>query len=220
MILVRFENENIRPQAAALWKEAFGDSEEYINFFFDNHSCVCLTQCDNNELCSMLFLIDGELNNIKGCYLFAACTFKNRRGKGYMPMLLERAKKYAEEQGKGFIALVPAENWLFDYYGKFGYKTAFYVQQIDPNEDFKTDKDICFKWCDAHEGYINAESEKYGSELKEKNGMLFTVYQNGKIKIPVERAGEDNRFGMLLPIAHFSAKDFPENAYIGLTLDG
>lgn len=220
MILVAFENENMRSQAVCLWQEAFGDSEEYINFFFANHSCFCLTECENEDLCSMLFLIEGELNNIKGYYLFAACTFEKYRKKGYMPRLLKKAEAYAKEQGRGFIALVPAEEWLFDYYEKYGYNLKFYAQRAEPEKEIDINRDICFKWCKAHEEYIRAESKKFGFEITEKNGMLFTVYSDGKIKIPADKVNEDNKFGMLLPVAPTTLDVFADNAYIGLTLDG
>ncbi len=215
--MVEFENEGLRSSALALWREAFGDSEEYINFFFDNHACRCLTLCEHTELCSMLFLIEGELKGEPGYYLFAACTFKKYRGRGYMPKLLEKARQYANKSGKSFIALVPAQPWLFGYYERFGYQTSFYAKQSEPNALFDIPEGGYFKWCTAHEKYISAEGAAFGSMPAECNGMLFSVYPDGKIKIPVHKADEAYRYGMVLPVA----KSFvpPNNAYIGLTLD-
>ncbi|MBQ7101673.1 MAG: GNAT family N-acetyltransferase, partial [Clostridia bacterium] len=110
MILVKFENEKLRGSAVALWQEAFGDSEEYINFFLDTHKgCTFVALTENGELVSALYLIDGTLNNVEGFYLFAAATFKAHRSKGYMARLLKLAEETAKQKNKSFIALVPAE---------------------------------------------------------------------------------------------------------------
>lgn len=218
MILVKFENENIRLQAVELWHEAFGDSREYIKFFLDSHeACTCLSYEENGKLCSMLFLIDGTLCGKSAYYLFAAATFKSERGKGCMAKLLEKAKNYAVQNGRAYIVLVPAEPSLFDYYLRFGYKTCFYAKRQGINEEFELDKSMCFVWDKAHEEYIKAESEKFGAAIYEKSGMLFSVYGEKEIKVPVKTADEKYRYGMALSLD----KDVShKNFYIGLTLDG
>lgn len=35
--MIRFGDEGMRRELAALWRECFGDPEEYANLFFDNH---------------------------------------------------------------------------------------------------------------------------------------------------------------------------------------
>ena len=218
MILVKFENENIRLQAVSLWQEAFGDSAEYINFFLDTHeSCTCLTHEENGKLCSALFLIEGSLCGKSAYYLFAAATLKSQRGKGCMAKLLEKAENYAKQNGRAYIVLVPAENSLFDYYSRFGYNTCFYAKRQGINEEFEIDKTKCFVWNKAHEEYIKAESEKFGAEIFKKSGMLFSVYGNNEIKVPVKKADEKYRYGMALSLDDNISQ---ENLYIGLTLDG
>ena len=216
--MVKLENENIRLQVVDLWHEAFGDGAEYINFFLDTHgACTCLSHEENGRLCSMLFLIDGELCGKSAYYLFAAATFKSERGKGCMARLLEKAKNYAVQNGRAYIVLVPAEPSLFDYYSRFGYKTCFYAKRQGKDEEFETDKSKCFIWNKAHEEYIKAESEKFGTEIFEKSGMLFSVYGNNEIKAPVKIAYEKYRYGMALSLDDDVSEN---NFYIGLTLDG
>ncbi len=216
--MIKFESEKERAETVALWQEAFGDSEEYINFFLDSHCCVCLTEKENNETASMLFLIEGELAQVKGYYLFAAATLKKFRSMGCMPRLLKKAENFAKEQGREFIALVPAEEWLFDYYGKFGYETALFIEEKLPDEKIEIDKKTSFLWCKEHLEYIQKESEKFGSRLINKGEMLFTVYPNGKIKAPSINSKTAKKYGMILNLNRKNI--FPKNAYIGLTLDG
>lgn len=217
--MVRFDCEELRDAAVALWHEAFGDSEEYIRFFHSSHcGCHCLTLTENGELTSALYLIDGRLCGESGYYLFAAATFKKHRGKGCMASLLKKAKQFALENKKSFIALVPAEKSLFDYYLRFGYKTAFYAKREDIKNLSLFEKNERFKWCDAHIEYIKAEHEKYGTDIIEHGGEMFSVFDGGYIKAPAEKC-EENRYGMLLPLNEKADKLTELNSYIGLTME-
>ncbi len=218
MILVKFEIEELRQDAVKLWQEAFGDSEEYIDFFHSAHdSCVCLMLTDGDELTSALYLIDGELCGQKGYYLFAAATLKNFRGRGYMATLLKKAESIAKDNGKSFIALVPAEGTLFDYYSRFGYKTAFYAKK-QPLPERINDAENSFIWCSAHTEYIMREHEKYGTDIYEKDGVIYSVFDGRYIKVPAEKS-EEYRYGMLLPLDDGADKLTELNSYIGLTLE-
>ncbi len=218
MILVKFETEELKQDAVKLWNEAFGDSEEYISFFHSAHdSCFCLMLTDGDELTNALYLIDGELCGQKGYYLFAAATFKKFRGRGYMAALLEKAERFAKNNGKSFIALVPAEGTLFDYYSRFGYKTAFYAKK-QPLTEKINDAENRFIWCGAHTEYIKREHEKYSTDIFEKDGVIYSVFDGNFIKVPTEKS-EAYRYGMLLPLDDGAKKLTNLNSYIGLTLE-
>lgn len=219
MSLVIFDNPSLREQAVALWQEAFGDSEEYIRFFHNTHSsCVCLTLTQGEELTSALYLIDGELCSQKGFYLFAAATFKKFRGKGYMAKLLQKAEDYARQNESSFIALVPAQGSLFEYYSRFGYKTAFYACRQPVGAEISVDGINMFCWSAEHIAYILEEQKKYDTQLFESCGTLFSVYDGGYIKVPADKA-EANRYGMLLPLEDAAQSLTELNSYIGLTLE-
>ncbi len=218
MILVKFEIEELRQDAVKLWNEAFGDSEEYINFFHYSHdSCICLMLTDDDKLTSALYLIDGELCDKKGYYLFAAATFENFRGRGHMSSLLKKAESFAKDNGKSFIALVPAEATLFDYYSRFGYKTAFYAKK-QPLTEKINDAENSFIWCSEHTEYIMREHEKYDTDICEKDGVIYSVFDSGYIKVPAEKS-EAYRYGMLLPLDDGADKMTELNSYIGLTME-
>ncbi len=218
MILVKFENKEIRRQAVCLWKEAFGDSEEYINFFLDTHKgCTFVPLIDNGVLVSALYLIDGVLDGVNGFYLFAAATFIENRSKGYMSQLLKLAEEKAEEKNKSFIALVPAEKSLFDYYARFGYKTAFYAKKQAKNLPVPKAENR-FVWCREHIDYILAEHERYGTDILEADGAIYSVFGGEYIKVPCEKRDE-YRYGMLLPLDEKAQKLTQLNSYIGLTLE-
>lgn len=218
MILVKFENEELKKQAVNLWHEAFGDSEEYINFFLDTHKgCTFVPLTDNGGLVSALYLIDGVLDDIDGFYLFAAATFKAHRSKGYMGRLLQLAEEKAKEKNKSFIALVPAEKSLFDYYSRFGYKTAFYAKKQPKNLPVPKAENR-FVWCREHTDYILAEREKYGTDILKTDGEIYSVFDGEYIKVPCER-NEEYRYGMLLSLGEKADRLTQLNSYIGLTLE-
>ncbi len=125
-----------------LWSESFGDSFEDIKFFLDEYYLSDNTVvCEyNGKVVSVLFLLDGDMH-IKGIdypsyYLYAACTAETYRGKGIMANMLEFAKLLSRERKKYFIALKPAEESLYNYYSKFGYKTVFSKKIAEIRFDF------------------------------------------------------------------------------------
>ena len=120
----------------ALWNEAFGDSIDSIEFFLRRRfnpktTVVCE---ENGKIVSMLFLLEGKVycENIlfSAYYLYAAATLKSHRGRGIMGDMLEFSKKFAAEKGVDLICLKPANDKLFEYYEKHGYKTVFSTKTV------------------------------------------------------------------------------------------
>lgn len=140
-MIIRLSNQNDINGIVNLWNEAFGDSENEIRFFLDNKFVPenTLIVEKNGLIASMLFLLDGNMriNNRKysSYYLYAACTAKKFRGKGYMSFLLEKANEVAFSRGKDYICLMPGEKSLFDFYEKHGYITVFNKKVLTVNRN-------------------------------------------------------------------------------------
>ncbi len=110
-------------QIINLWKNVFGDDEDYIKFFLNGcKNKLCLGYFVDNELVSMIFLIDCKYGSYIGKYVYAVATDKKYRNKGYASLLINEAKKNMND----FLWLIPAEESLFDYYSKLGFKTKLY----------------------------------------------------------------------------------------------
>ncbi len=220
--MIAFEHERQAEQAVQLWREAFGDKDDYIRFFFHHHEdAAALTESVNGSLVSALYLLDGALlvdsRPIDAYYLFAAATFKAFRGQGHMARLLRKAEEYAEHNARQFIALVPASPALFDYYARFGYQTAFFAKELPAGTHFEFDRAFDrFEWSAAHLRYMRAEAEAFHFPLREVDGMLFSVDDNS-IRIPDPE--RKNPIGMLLPLNEDAKAIMPQNAYIGLTME-
>lgn len=129
-----------------LWQDTFADNESYIRYFLENmHEKKVLTLYRNDNLLAMLFLLECKYDGYDGAYVYAVATKKDERNKGYMGMLLNEAKKMDYD----FLCLVPAEDYLFDVYGKFGFKPLLYsgnnsITQIDSDKSVLLDDNAYF----------------------------------------------------------------------------
>lgn len=158
-MIIRLSQKDDISGIVSLWNESFGDTAEEIMFFINNKYLPenTLVAEENGEIASVLFLLDGKMC-IRGIeypsyYLYAACTLKKYRGRGFMAKLLEEAERIAALREIDFICLMPGEKSLFDFYEKFGYKTAFSrkVLSVDVGTDIESveikpsDADDCEK---------------------------------------------------------------------------
>lgn len=110
-----------------LWREAFGDPREDIEFFLDsceNKSVLCSYDLKGN-LASMLFLVDCTLQGERYKYIYAACTGRAFRRQGEMTRLLDFAKECYSK-----IILIPADSDLAEYYRKRGFDKKTEISNI------------------------------------------------------------------------------------------
>lgn len=127
-----------------LWHRVFGDDEEYIKLFFKEayYDCNCFAEIVSDEVVSAFYLLkcSVKLNGTtyNGRYLYAAATLPEYRGKGLMGELIDEAISYSKDEALDFIALVPAEDGLYDYYGRFGFKEAMYKCKYEITNEAST----------------------------------------------------------------------------------
>ena len=130
--MITRSTEILKPKLVEMWKLCFGDSDEFIRFYFDkvyqdNNTLVLLS--DNSILVASLQILPyqikiGEKMHNAG-YISGAMTHPEHRKKGYMAQLLKAAAEQMKKQGFTFLFLIPQEEWLFDFYAKYGYEKAF-----------------------------------------------------------------------------------------------
>ncbi len=121
----------------AIWHQSFGDENEYIDFFFNRRLPLCdaLVSEENGEVVSQLFLMPGNMR-ISGKiypsqYIYAAATLPEFRNRGHMAQLIESAKKSAMRSSIDFLALVPGEAGLYNYYSRFGFSKVFTYRKAE-----------------------------------------------------------------------------------------
>lgn len=111
------------PGLKALWAEAFGDEESFIELFFATgftpERCRCVTEGGN--VAAALYWFDCEAEGRKLAYLYAVATANAHQGKGLCRSLMEDTHTHLKALGYSGAVLVPGEPGLFAMYAKLGY---------------------------------------------------------------------------------------------------
>ncbi len=112
------------PLLKSLWHQAFGDPMVFIDEFFETgfspDRCRCLTV--DGQVAAALYWFDAEKDGEKFAYLYAVATEKAHRGQGLCRRLMLETHSHLEKAGYTGAVLVPAEDFLWDYYGTMGYR--------------------------------------------------------------------------------------------------
>lgn len=114
-----------------LWKEAFGDTDVFLDAFFSaafsRSRCRCVF--DGETPVSVLYWFDCGFRGQKIAYLYAVATKKSHRGQGLCRRLLEDTHRHLTESGYAGAILVPGEGSLFRFYEQSGYRTCVYSDE-------------------------------------------------------------------------------------------
>ncbi len=116
----------------ALWQEAFGDDEAFLEQFytygFAPDRCRCLTV--DGQIAAALYWFDCSYGGKPLAYLYGVATAKNHRGKGLCRILTENTHSHLKYLGYAGEILVPAEDNLFQMYEKMGYELCSSVSEF------------------------------------------------------------------------------------------
>lgn len=120
------------PALRALWKEAFGDSDAFLDRFyrtaFSASRCRCATE--GERLLAALYWFDCCYENRRIAYLYAIATAKSDRGRGICHRLMEDTHRLLAEHGYSGAILVPADARLFDFYARMGYTACSTIREV------------------------------------------------------------------------------------------
>ena len=128
---IRFPSDHHIPGLRRLWKQAFGDTDEYLDLFFgaaysgDRSLCAM----DGDRVAAALYWLDCEYEGGKLAYLYAVATDAAYRGRGLCRKLTERTHRILKDRGYAGAVLVPAQPELFAMYGKLGYRICTSVSE-------------------------------------------------------------------------------------------
>lgn len=124
------------PALTELWRRCFGDRTEDIRAFwqlFGEHMDVFCRRDGEKPIamvCALpVALIDEGGESRPAAYLYAVCTHPAYRRRGLCGDLLAEAEQTLQRRGVSVTALVPSSPSLFDFYARFGYRTAFCNRQ-------------------------------------------------------------------------------------------
>lgn len=165
------------PSLVKLWHNVFGDSEDYIRLFFKEayYDGECFGEVIDGEVVSAFYLLKCSVRYAgkvyRGRYLYAAATVPEYRGKGLMSKLIREATAYCRQSGLDFIALVPAGDSLYDYYGRFGFCEAMYKFSFAINNEFVTLR--AYREIDNPTEFYNIRSSADGLLFYDKAGSDY-----------------------------------------------
>lgn len=115
-----------------LWKQAFGDSDEYLDLFFETgFSCDrCFCICLEDRPVAAVYTFDCQWQEKNVAYLYALAVDEQHRGQGLSRLLMSDV--HGKLQGAGYAGalLEPASDWLAQYYATMGYRPCGGRQQI------------------------------------------------------------------------------------------
>ena len=111
-------------QLRQLWKQAFGDTDAFLDGFFatgfDRRRCRCLHW--NQRLAAALYWFDCHWMGKKLAYIYAVATEEDFRGRGFCRNLMEDTHRHLKKLGYHGAVLVPGDRGLFQMYQKLGYR--------------------------------------------------------------------------------------------------
>jgi GNAT superfamily N-acetyltransferase len=138
------------PALRGLWKEAFGDTDAFLDSFFSLAFSPERARCVRSDggICAALYWFDCEYGGGRVAYLYAIATKKSMRGRGLCTRLIEKTHDDLRSAGYCGAILVPAKKELFAFYEKIGYRTASTVGYFECTADVS---DIPFRNIEADE---------------------------------------------------------------------
>ena len=117
-----------------LWHVCFGDSEEVIENFFRNTATPqnIIGAFQGEKALGALYIVDCDAY-IQGdiytaSYIYAVSTLPEFRNQGIMKALFNFLYEVSSQRGTDILFLVPADEGLFNMYGKLGFQTGLYYK--------------------------------------------------------------------------------------------
>lgn len=115
-----------------LWRQAFGDTEEFLDLFFARAFSPerCLWSEDEGRITAALYWLDCEYRGGKIAYVYAVATDEALRGRGLCRSLMEKLHNVLTSRGYAGSILVPGEPGLVKLYEKLGYRLCGGIREI------------------------------------------------------------------------------------------
>ena len=191
---IRLLDKNDTEQAKALWKSAFGDSDEFIETYFANKilpgNSIGIFK---NGLKSVVHMIPYKIRlqgkSFQSAYIAGAATAQDSRKQGLMKLLLHESLELMRSRGIIITHLYP---FLHSFYEQFGWAVYSYVEKVVVTEGKKTQnveqtKDInilhslyhnMVRSCDGYVIRTDREWKWRTDELYADDGKIYVLYED------------------------------------------
>lgn len=131
----RFVEESEYNSLIELFTLCFEDSIETVNAFFEKTVSPerVVAVFDGNKAVSSLYLLESDILidgvSHSAYYVYGVCTHPDYRNKGLMKKLFYFTEMLVKERNIDYLFLVPAEEYLFNIYSKFGFRNGIYYKE-------------------------------------------------------------------------------------------
>lgn len=177
--MVGFATEKDINALKQMWQSIFLEDEEITEYFFESLFADVVTPAISisGEIVSSLFLLDCKIGEYEGKCVYCAMTKYSHRGKGYMKELLDFSYDYCKNNDFDFLFLVPAEDFLFNYYEKcgfqkFGTSRSFILNDTTPDIKEKLKYQYKIEFDNSVIDYWKNSCIVYGGEITDF-GLVF-----------------------------------------------
>lgn len=156
----------------SLWKEAFGDTDAFLDIFFRTafapDRCRCITV--DGQVAAALYWFDCRFEGKPMAYLYAVATGKAFRKRGLCRRLMDDTRALLLDLGYSGILLVP-EMQLIGMYEKMGYTVCSFVREFTCR---RSEHPIALQEISAGEyGRLRREFLPEGGVLQENENLQF-----------------------------------------------
>ncbi|MDR0864160.1 MAG: GNAT family N-acetyltransferase [Candidatus Symbiothrix sp.] len=127
--MIQEGEEKYKAALKEMWKQCFPtDTDAFVDFYFDAvyQNDETLVYVEDNQPVAALQMIPytiktGHTLHPAG-YISGVMTHPGYRKRGYMEKLLNAAFEAMQQKGYDYTFLIPQEEWLVGFYGKYGFQ--------------------------------------------------------------------------------------------------
>lgn len=113
------------PALRRIWQQAFGDSDEFLDSFFETgfsfDRCRCVFR--ESEPVAAVYLFDCQWQEKKIAYLYALAVEQTHQKQGLSRLLLADTHAWLQQNGYAGAIMEPATESLRAYYERLGYRS-------------------------------------------------------------------------------------------------
>lgn len=135
-----------------LWQAAFGDDDSFVDSFLIRHYSrrrMLTAECDG-RIAAMLHLLPFDTALGRTTYVYGVATAPEFRRRGLAEKLMREAIELIADRGDDAAFLIPNEEWLRGFYGRFGFEGSVPAEfRSTDGFDFgtgDTSRDLAMVW--------------------------------------------------------------------------
>ena len=163
----RFSCREEVPALRQLWKQAFGDSDEYLDLFFSRayapDRCRIL---EKSGIGGAAYWLRCDACGLRLAYVYGVAIREDLQNQGFGSALMEDLRATLKQEGYDGILLVPGDEGLRRYYEKLGYRTISWQDRFEAEaghpaqmKRLTTEQYAAFRSIFSLRGYVAQEKE-------------------------------------------------------------